>query len=331
MGSATPESFVAIDRKRLAPMWSKEFPDEPDAREREALEELMNAREPEQTARPSVETGMHDIFPQRLVLHTHPTLVNGLTCSVDGERIAKELFAAEAIWIPSINPGYVLSKRIAGEIAAYTEAHGVAPRVVLLQNHGLTVAGENVSEIHRLHTEILQALLPRIEREPDLSTAPVNLEQAERVKVALKEAYRSVTEEEGVVLFDVTRELLSRAESEEAVQPVLLPLTPDHIVYAGHAPLYVADSAEVADRYRRSAEAHDVPPKCVILRGLGLFTVASTERAAETARMLFRDATKITRYAESFGGVKAMDPEEVEFIQGWEVERFRTKMSLGDE
>jgi rhamnose utilization protein RhaD (predicted bifunctional aldolase and dehydrogenase) len=112
------------------------------------------------------------------------------------------------------------------------------------------------------------------------------------------------------------------------MEPLLSPFSPDHIVYAGHAPLYVEDSGEAADLFERSSAEHGVPPKCVILKGLGLFAVGPSPKVAESARMLFRDAVKIAAYAESFGGAKGMSDEQVEFIRTWEVERFRSSVSL---
>lgn len=327
---AAKESFVAMDRAKLSRMWSKEYPSDVDAREKEALQDLMDARVEGETLRPSVETGMHDVFPQRLVVHTHATLVNGITCSQQGERAARELFGQECIWIPSINPGYVLSTRIEEEIGRFTEQVGKAPEILFLQNHGLTVAGDTKDKIHRLHREIIETILGTLRREPDLAGADVDLEHAERVKVALQESFQESAGKSATVCFDVSRELLNRASSKESVASLLSPFSPDHIVYAGHAPLYVEDSGEAAELFSRSAEEHGVPPKCVIVKGLGLFTLGPNAKAAESARMLFRDAIKIVTYSESFGGAKQMATEEIEFIRGWEVERFRASVSVGE-
>jgi rhamnose utilization protein RhaD (predicted bifunctional aldolase and dehydrogenase) len=328
LAEASEESFVAIDRSKLPKTWSKEYPADVDAREKEALQDLMDARVEGETLRPSVETGMHDAFPQTLVVHTHPTLANGLTCSEHGESAARELFGEEMIWIPSINPGYVLSTRVADEIASFRKSYGRAPKLLFLENHGLTVAGERSGDIHQLHRKVVETILSRVQRAPDLGGADVDLEHAERVKVALKEAFESVSGKDATVLFDTAPELLQRASSADRMEPLLSPFSPDHIVYAGHAPLYVEDSGEAADLFERSSAEHGVPPKCVILKGLGLFAVGPSPKVAESARMLFRDAVNIAAYAESFGGAKGMSDEQVEFIRNWEVERFRSSVSL---
>lgn len=328
LATASSESFVAIDRNKLAAIWSKEYPDDVDRREAEALEDLMECRFEGESLRPSVETGMHDVFPQRLVFHTHPTVVNGLTCGVDGEAAARELFGDRFIWIPSINPGYVLSKRIQEEIASARQRSGEVPQVLLLQNHGLTVAGESREEIHRLQREVTARILARVAREPDLSSAAADLYAAAGVKAALATAYEELLGKEPVILFEANREVLDRSASEEHFAPAAKPFSPDHIVYAGHAPLYVSDEPRAGGLFKEAYEADGVPPKCIVVRNLGLFNLGPSLKAAESARMLFRDALKVARFSESFGGPRAMSSEEVAFIRGWEVEKFRASVSL---
>jgi hypothetical protein len=43
--------------------------------------------------------------------------------------------------------------------------------------------------------------------------------------------------------------------------------------------------------------------------------------------LLFLDTVKVAVFTESFGGPRFMDDDQIEFIRGWEVERYRSKMS----
>ena len=93
-------------------MWTKKYPDNSKEREAEVLEDLMNARTASsKTKRPSVETSLHDIFPQTYVVHLHPAIVNGITCGINGQKVTKELFP-DAIWIPEIEPGWTLAVKV---------------------------------------------------------------------------------------------------------------------------------------------------------------------------------------------------------------------------
>lgn len=328
LAAASGGSFVAVDRTALGKIWTKHYPEETEEREREALADLLDARFPGQEGRPSVETGMHDALPYALVVHTHPPLVNGITCSRRGEATVRELFGDEAVWISSTNPGVVLSKKVREAVRAFESRYGKAPQLVFVENHGLVVSADTALEVHRLHARVVERILPHLLREPDLSACDVALDEAARVKEDLRQHYRRLTGTDVVVLFDTAAELCARAESPDEAEAVLAPFSPDHIVYVGHAPLYVETADRVATDFEGATKREGIPPKCILVRGLGLFTVGPSLKIAEAARMLFRDAVKIAAYAESFGGPKAMPPEEVEFIRGWEVERFRASVSL---
>lgn len=328
LADVTPESFVAIDRNVFGKVWSKEYPRESAAREEEALRDLMESRLAGEVLRPSVETGMHDAFPQRLVLHTHPTLVNGLICSRNGKEAAEDLFGDRLLWIPSINPGYVLGKKVREEILRYQQDFGSYPEIVFMENHGLTTAAETVDGIHSLQQEVEKRIVAEIGEKVRLSPAEENSGSVERIKSALSKSFQSLTGQSPTILFDSSPELLRYAASSESVRPLLRPFSPDHIVYAGHAPLYLTDPDEAGEQYHIYTEADGIPPKCVIVKDVGLFSIAAADKTAETARMFFRDALKIAIYAEKFGGPKGMDDEKIEFIREWEVERFRANISL---
>ncbi|MDA3951762.1 MAG: class II aldolase/adducin family protein [Spirochaeta sp.] len=327
LGTATEENFVALDRTRLAEIWNKEYPRDVEQREAEALTDLMAARHGGETLRPSVETGMHDALPHTYVVHTHPTLVNGVTCGRDGPAVVKELFEERAEWVGAINPGYVLSKHIVDTVARRKVTADAPAPYIFLQNHGLTVAAEDPDEIHRIHQQIVTALLARIERVPDMRIFDVDLTAADRLRRQIIEVFTESTGTTPVVLFEAVGEAISRAANGETVAPLLRPCSPDHIVYAGPRPLYVAEEAEIAAQFREYA-ADGAPPSIVLVRGLGFFAVGTSHKAADTARMLFRDALKIAAYAENFGGPRGMDDDQIEFIRGWEVERFRAEVNL---
>ena len=62
--------------------------------------------------RGSIETLLHAFVPYAQVDHTHPDAVNMICCSEGGERLARECFGDEAVWIPYIRPGFALSKQV---------------------------------------------------------------------------------------------------------------------------------------------------------------------------------------------------------------------------
>ena len=59
------EDFVVMDRSKLNLMWTADYPENEAARESAVLQDMMDARVEGETRRPSVETLLHDLFPQK--------------------------------------------------------------------------------------------------------------------------------------------------------------------------------------------------------------------------------------------------------------------------
>ena len=81
------EDFVVLERAALAQMWNAKYPEDEAQREAAVLEDMMDARIKGESRRPSVETLLHDLFPQKYILHVHPAIVNGITCLHSSARI----------------------------------------------------------------------------------------------------------------------------------------------------------------------------------------------------------------------------------------------------
>ena len=94
--------------------------------------------------RPSIETFLHAISG-RYTLHTHPVVVNVLTCRKGGMEILESLFP-EALTVPYGTPGMELAKKY---FKAYKgmKADSWTSGVVFLRNHGLVVSSETVEEV----------------------------------------------------------------------------------------------------------------------------------------------------------------------------------------
>jgi len=157
LASITREGFVVLDRPKLQHLCETQLPADPQEREAKFKEAVLNARlEPGKGQRPSVESLLHHLLPTKFVVHSHATLVNTLTCCKNGERIAKELFGSDVLWIPFVDPGYVLGRLLKDLLATYQAATGrTAPKIILMANHGLIVSGDTTEEICAITDELM--------------------------------------------------------------------------------------------------------------------------------------------------------------------------------
>ena len=158
LATIKPEDFVVMERELLEQMWTAEYPQEEAAREAAVLEDMMYARIKGETRRPSVETLLHDLFPQQYVLHVHPALVNGITCSQEGKAAMERLFPA-AVWVDACKPGYILALECKEKMDAYKAETGKDCDLLFLQNHGIFFAADTVEAVDALAASVMEKLL----------------------------------------------------------------------------------------------------------------------------------------------------------------------------
>ena len=350
LADAVPDTFVRMGRKALAGIWEKTYPGNEVLREKEVLSDLMAARQageepaaearmgrgsPPAQKRPSVETLLHNLLPFAYVVHLHPALVNGMTCSQQGEKAMTEIFGETAIWIPSTKPGYVLSKKVKTALDNYRADYKKVPEIIFLQNHGVFVGADSVDGIKKNYSDIMERLEKKIKRQPDFSCEPIrpgeNTEASLVVSQAVINATKSALAEvaEANAVFLCNREIAAMVRDQASFYPVSSAFTPDHIVYAGSDPLFTA--ARKADSLREDWKNHidktGRPPKIAAIQGLGVFGLGSSEKNAELALDLFKDTVKVAVFSESFGGPIFMSRDLIDFINEWEAEQFRKTVS----
>jgi rhamnose utilization protein RhaD (predicted bifunctional aldolase and dehydrogenase) len=114
---------------------------------------LLAARIDAGARKPSVEAMFHawllTLPGVNFVGHTHPTAVNGILCSSHAKLFAtRRLFpdeivccGAASVLVPYTDPGLKLAQAIRTHVERFRRQHGIVPRVILLQNHGLIALG----------------------------------------------------------------------------------------------------------------------------------------------------------------------------------------------
>ena len=320
LSTITPDGFVAMDRQKLAVMLHKQYPSEDAAREEAALADLMDARLPGQDAkRPSVETLLHALFPMRYVLHLHPALVNGLTCAVDGAAWTGRLFA-DAVWIEASKPGYVLAKLCYDRMTQYKAETGRDADCLLLQNHGIFLSDDNADALGEKLQKVLETLRAHCVFSPDLSPAAA-------ADPALGELLAAQYGAGSVYRFCGAAEAVRFAANEDAMQPLMEPFTPDHIVYCKAHPLYLPTGCDIRAAFAGYRAKYGCAPKICYVQGSGFYALSDSDRSVDTAVLLALDAIKIAVYSRAFGGALPQSAALTDFIVNWEVEAYRARQA----
>jgi len=308
LSEADETTLVAVNRKSLQALYQSPAPEDTSEREAWAKHIVQQAVEDNLSpGRPSVETPLHDLFETAYVVHTHPALVNGLTCAKNAASACRELFP-EALWVPYVDPGVTLCLQVKRQFEDYVNTHGCEPSVIIMQNHGLVVAADELAEIDTIHEHIFE-VLENIYRKAGLDTDFPDFE-VEAVSISPVTEPNTLNDPQPVTM-KCTR-----------IDPAPGPLTPDHVVYSGVAPLSLANG-ETLVSYR---ERFGSDPR-LLIHADGLYAQGTSRSQVKAAFDLAADGTHVLRLTEAFGGANFMSEEQWQFVVNWEAESYRQSVA----
>lgn len=343
LATITEDGFAVLDRALLNEMGEKAYNEDTAIREEQVKNDLSVACITKDR-RPSVETSLHNCIGFAFVVHLHPTLVNGLMCSVNAEAACKEIFP-DALYIEYTDPGYTLFKKVYDRIKAYKAEKGKEPQVIFLQNHGIFVGGDTTAEIEGIYSEVLGKLEAKVAALPEGDTA-VSETVTDVVPAIRQMLSRSGR---GFKTLKVTRNALvdyfidgcsvtstgsvTDCPGKSGFDKIAKPFTPDIIVYCKSS--YIFIEAESDEEILKQAEEEieafvsekGYTPKVLLIKGIGLIAVGDSSKNAQIITDVFTDAMKVAFYAQSFGGEHPMERAWIDFIDNWEVENYRRKVA----
>lgn len=125
----------------------------------EIMDALMSVCVGQVGKRPSIEAMMHafllGIPGINFVGHTHPAAVNAILCSTRAEELANTCLFPDQIvccgpspvFVPYSDPGLPLARLVRDRVNAWMDANNMAPKAIMLQNHGLFATGATAQAV----------------------------------------------------------------------------------------------------------------------------------------------------------------------------------------
>lgn len=328
------DGFAQLDRKALQMIASKSYSADVMERENQIKNDLLNARVfPEKGQRPSVETSLHDLIAYKFVVHTHSTKVNGLMCSVNAERLTNALFADSVVYVPYVDPGYILFKEVGSRITIWKARTGKEPKIILLQNHGIFVAADTIDEVRELYDQVIGKLDGAIGEISPVVSLPVD-----PVVTKIVPAIRMMLSENGLKTLKVINNNYYERflSSESEFRRIALPFIPDGIVYCNSSFIYAEFNGDVdallndlSEKIKTYTETQPKSPKVICIKGIGCILANDNAQAVATLEDVMMDTCLVSLYSEKFGGQSPMTPAQVQFIDTWEVEQYRSAVAMG--
>ncbi|AEH78305.1 class II aldolase [Sinorhizobium meliloti] len=252
--------------------------------------------------RPSIETTVHALMPQKVVVHVHcvetiATAVRADAAAIAGEKLQGIPYA----FVPYARPGLPLAKAIAERIQADTS-------VLVLGNHGLAVAAETVGDAARLLAEVSQRFAVPVRQAPS-----ADLEALSRL--AVNSAYR---------LPDDGRIHDAATDLESCRIAAGGSLYPDHVIFLGKGSVVAApgeNALSLEEGFRRAGES--LPP-VLLFPGKGALVLKDISAGALAMAHCLSDVT--ARIPDGASLRYLTDAENAELL-GWDAEKYRQQLN----
>jgi len=316
--------FVCLSRQGLREIEEQSYSKDSVEREEQVKRDMQKAIIAPENLRPSVETSLHNLIDFSYIVHTHPTLINAVMCASNAKSEVEKRFGSDALYVEYTDPGYILFKKLQSEIQSYRQKHRSEPRIIFLQNHGVFVGANNIDEVK----EIYDSLVSRIKEGKDLGLPDSSVLDYQSELSSL------------VSDFYAPRKLVSRAfknslsdhfaSGMDSYQKISKPFTPDIIVYCKSNYLFLekgVDGQELKKKLLEFEKTHGYYPKVILEEQGGLIITEEHMKSLHTVLEVFTDMMKISYLSEQFGGPHFMSPEQINFIDNWEVENYRRKVA----
>ncbi len=333
LGDISEEGFAVLERKKLSGIMKRHYSPDAQQREKEVMTDLMDSLvEGQIKQRPSVEASLHDIIPFAFVVHTHPHLINALLCSNEVEFYVRDLFGDQALYVPYTDPGYILSKTVLDYLEKYQSEKARVPHIIFLQNHGVFVGADTINEIKTQYKSIQDKILSKVQ----------NIIQIETIKYEgpidqLTSILSGLVEDEFYFRHGFNTLIAHFTKDTHSISRIEKPFIPDQIVYCKAYPMIIPISPDLSispaiihksfESYRKK---YGYYPKVILIEKGPVIAIEKNEKSATLVLDVFIDAMKISFYSNYFGGPHFMSDEQIRFIENWEVENYRRKVSRGN-
>jgi rhamnulose-1-phosphate aldolase/alcohol dehydrogenase len=304
----------------------------------------------------SIDTPLHTLVPYRHVDHLHPNAVIAIAASVNQERLCKEIYGDDVIYVPWQRPGFDIGLKIEQLIKDHPQARGA-----LLGHHGMSSWSDDDKTCYETALEIIERAAAYIEArdrgektfggpkykalsESDRRRIIVEIIPFLRGQVSRVKRLVATTQDD--------RNMLRFVNSEDGPRLAELGTScPDHFLRTKIKPLFVdwnPESGDIEalkaalvaglDRYRKDYEEYynrskradspamrDPNPSVVLISGLGMIAWGKNKSESRVAAEFYNCAIEVMRGAEAIDRYEAMDRQEAFDIEYWSLEEAKLK------
>lgn len=303
----------------------------------EMMEGYRDAAVDPGSPRATIEALVHNLIPERSVLHTHADAIVALTNTVDAEAIVRDALGPDVLLLPFVMPGFDLARRIRRELDA---RGGKLPAAIVLRHHGLFTWGDSPRSAYELHIRLVEAAEQYIHDRTGVLFAEDHSDSREVVGPALSPMVRDLLASAGTLkggkvhAVRVNGPEVTRFLEDDALLAATQRGTAslEHVIHTKRLPLLGTDVDSYAEDYRdyfrrnargteRELTMLDPVPRVVLPDGSGIIALGRDRRRAEIAADIYRHTMRVIEASEALGGYETVTEAQSFAIEYWELEQ----------
>ena len=253
--------------------------------------------------RPSIETILHALMPQDIVVHVHAVEALSYLVREDYMEDFKSKIPSEVTWVnvEYACPGEELAQAVYDALQNAPHAD-----VVFLQNHGIIVGASSIEEVEEILAKVLTSLTVS-HAESDLiyrDIAPVAVNSS-----IIYAPIQSVKLQQLALNKHLFRQLVENWA-----------MYPDHVVFLGAEPF----TYDNVDEFSHLEEIQQPLPQLVFIKDVGVFTKDEVTPAIIEQLDCFYEV--LTRQNEDYK-VNTLTFQQIRHLLNWESEEYRKKIA----
>jgi rhamnulose-1-phosphate aldolase/alcohol dehydrogenase len=304
----------------------------------------------------SIDTPLHTLVPFKHVDHLHPNAVIAIAASVNQERLCKEIYGDELIFVPWQRPGFDIGLKIEQLIKDHAKAKGV-----LLGHHGMSSWSNDDKTCYEIALDIIDRAARYIEAHDKGEKTfggqrfkPIddNMRKAQiaelvpwlRGQISVHKRFVGTVQDDDRML-----RFVNSVDGPRLAE--LGTSCPDHFLRTKIKPLFVDWDPSSGDiealkttlasalvDYRKDYEAYynrckhpdspamrDANPTVVLIPGLGMIAWGKNKSESRVTAEFYNCAIEVMRGTEAIDQYEAMDQQEAFDIEYWLLEEAKLK------
>jgi len=254
--------------------------------------------------RPSIESTLHAVMPQPVVVHAHCVETISIAVRSDVEERLADLLDADMdyIYVPYARPGLPLAQSILERMTAKTN-------VIVLGNHGVVVAANTVVEADELLQRISQLL-----RQPERPAPALDIA-----------ALDALMEDTDYQLPYFVRSHAVACDSISCSIAVGGSLYPDHVIFLGPGSVVAKSDESIARICERESEAGLPRPVALLFPGKGVLMHKDADDGAQAMAQCLSD---VTSRIEPNASVDYLSMASTAELMNWDAEKYRQSLNI---